>query len=279
MSRSDGLGGVAGLDGTTSAERKKASAQLRAYASRRLDAIEMDQEDTTATSVVAKPKADRKDRRSAVQRAADHQREARRASWARMHPAAAAAERALRKERAQLLDDFRHKNQGTPETHAHATRRNEGALARLYRTGAIDIHQLEAADEIAAVAARIAAGVAVRTASFEGRVDRSGDGTFYEALGQVRREVAYGRWRDRLSALRRAGTAPAAAVLELIVGDARCDGPVAYTIVAAKYRMGARRAKALLIDALDLWILEVGHARQSIHKDDLARAHAELLGG
>jgi hypothetical protein len=82
----------------------------------------------------------------------------------------------------------------------------------------------------------------VRTASLETRVDvtRLGDGSFFERLGQVRREAAYTRWRAQL---RRP-----APVLEMLVGE-----PVGFTIVAARYRMHNRKAKQLLIDALDLW--------------------------
>lgn len=275
------MGGTGGEIPTAKAAKAK-HARLRAYAVRRLAAIAADRPIATPPvaakpPIAAKPrpgksKAARKDRRGAAQRAADAQRDARRASWARMHPQAAAAERAIRKDQAQMLADFGHKREGTPETHAHAARRNEGPLARLYGTGAIDVHQLQAAADIAAVAARIAAGVQVRTASFEGRVDRSEDGTFHEALGQVRREVAYGQWRDALPTARRL------AVLEMIVGDARCDGPIAYTIVAVRHRMGARRAKAMLIDALDLWLRMVGEARREVDEEDLARAHARLDG-
>jgi hypothetical protein len=113
----------------------------------------------------------------------------------RRHPELAASERALRKGRAELLDNWKHKNEGTPETHEHASRRNQGALARLYQSGAIDAEQLAAAVEIALVHERIGSDVAVKTASLETRVDvtRIGDGGFYERLGQVRREMAYTR--------------------------------------------------------------------------------------
>jgi hypothetical protein len=100
------------------------------------------------------------------------------------------SERALRKGRAQLLAAWKHKNEGTPETHEQASRRNQGALANLYKNGSIDAEQLASAVEIAMVAERIASDVAVRTASLETRVDvtRLGDGSFFERLGQVRRD-------------------------------------------------------------------------------------------
>lgn len=162
-----------------------------------------------------------------------------------------------------------HKANGTPQTHehAHAARTREGSLARLYNTGAIDAHQLGAAIDIASVAERIGADVAVRTASLETRIDsgRRGDGKFYEALNQVRREVAYSRWRSQVRG-------PIGAVLDMIVGDA-----VGFTIVARRYRMHNRRAKQLLIDALDLWPKIYGEVRKQIDDAALDSAHAELL--
>lgn len=164
-------------------------------------------------------------------------------SWARRHPQAAAAQRGLRKDRAEMLERWDHKNNGTPETHEHASRHNQGALVRLYQSGAIDAEQLVAAVEIATVAERIGADVAVKTASLETRVDmtRLGDGTFYEKLSQVRHEVAYTRWRSEVRG-------PIAPILDMIVGE-----PVGFTVVATRYRMHNRRAKQLLLDALDLW--------------------------
>lgn len=188
--------------------------------------------------------------------------------WAKRHPQAAAAERALRKERAELLDRWCHKNDGTPETHEHASRRNQGALVRLYQTGAIDADQLASAVEIATVAERIGADVAVRTASLETRVDvtRMGDGTFYEKLAQVRHEVAYTRWRGEVSG-------PIAAILDMLVGE-----PVGFTVVAQRYRMHNRRAKRLLLDALDLWPRILGTVRKDVDDATLAAAHAGILG-
>jgi hypothetical protein len=130
-------------------------------------------------------------------------RAASRAAWARQHPDIAAAERSLRKARAELVEPrWKHKNEGTPETHEQASRRNQGALVRLYQTGAIDAEQLASAVEIALVHERIGRDVAVRTASLETRVDvtRIGDGGFFERLGQVRREYAYTEWRQRCAA-------------------------------------------------------------------------------
>ncbi|MFN3387459.1 MAG: hypothetical protein ACK40O_00895 [Allosphingosinicella sp.] len=248
---------------------------LRELASRR--AVEASRERAATDAAIAiqapAPKRARlkRDRRSEVQRLIDARAERARVMWAKRQPKAAAAERQLRKERSELEKRWDHKNNGTRETHEHASRRNQGAIAQLYQNGTIDGEQLAAAVEIAAVAERIGADVAVRTASLETRVDRTrmGDGTFYERLGQVRREMAYTRWRAQVRG-------PIAAVLEMIVGD-HVSGPIGFTIVARRYRMGNRRAKRLLIDALDLWPRILGGVCKEVDDATLAAAHAGIL--
>jgi hypothetical protein len=183
-----------------------------------------------------------------------------------MHPKAAAAERRLRKQRVATLADWKHKNEGTPETHEHASRRNQGSLASLYKSGSIDAEQLASAGEIALVAERIGADVAVRTASLETRVDlgpRHYDALHDERIGQVRREAAYSRWRAQLP--------QPAPVLEMLVGE-----PVGFTIVAKRYRMHNRKAKQLLISALDLWPVILGAVYKEIDGQALAMAHARI---
>ncbi|QIG81884.1 hypothetical protein G5C33_10055 [Sphingosinithalassobacter tenebrarum] len=189
-----------------------------------------------------------------------------RSRWSCRHLELAREERALRKENAAEQERWRHKHTGTPQTHEHASRVNQGALSRLYHNGTIDADQLAAAVEIAGVAERIGADVHVRTASLETRVDRTpvGDGSFFEALGAVRREVAYGAWRKRLGA-------DAAAVLDMIVGDA-----AGYSVVARRHSMHARRAKRLLIDALDAWPAAMRSACRDVDEATLAAAQAGL---
>ncbi len=167
-----------------------------------------------------------------------------------------------------LREKWSHKNQGTPQTHEHNARTQQGALARLCLSGGIDGEQLASAEEIAAIAEHIAQDVTVSSASLEARVDqsRSGDGTFFERLGQVRREVAYTRWRAEVRG-------PLNAVLDMIVGDA-----VGFTVVARRYGMHNRRAKQLLIDALDLWPRILGGVCKEIDPATLAAAHAGILG-
>jgi hypothetical protein len=183
-----------------------------------------------------------------------------------MHPQIAAAERRLRKERATALASWKHKNEGTPETHERASRRNQGALASLYKKGAIDAEQLASAEEIARIAERIGADVAVRTASLETRVDlgpRHYDSLHDERIQQVRREMAYTEWRQQLP--------QPAPVLDMLVGE-----PIGFTIVAERYRMHHRKAKRLLIHALDLWPVVLGAVCKSIDERDLQLAHARL---
>lgn len=166
-----------------------------------------------------------------------------------------------------LREDWSHK-QGTPETHADVGRRREGSLAKLYMTGAIDAEQLASAAEIAATAERIGADVAVKTASLETRVDGGGrgDGSFFEHLAHVRREIAYKRWQKALGG-------PVPAVLAMITGEA-----IGYSVAAKRYGMSARRARALLIDALDLWPWVLGRVVREVDAAELAAAQAGILG-
>jgi len=151
---------------------------------------------------------------------------------------------------------------GTPET---LDRVREGALARLYRSGAIDAEQLASAEAILSGAELVGSPVALRTASLETRVDvtRLGDGSFYEALGRVRLEMAYGRWRAQVRGV--------ALVLEIIVGD------VGITEAARRFRVHKRRAKKLLIDALDAWPPIAAGVYREVDPASLAAAHAAIL--
>ncbi len=191
---------------------------------------------------------------------------ANRDAWAARHPQLARAERQLRKGRIERDKAFDHKREGTAATHAEAAKPRLGALARLYAQGSIDEEQLAWAGEIALIAERIGADVIVKTASLETRIDgrRYGDGGFHERLSQVRREIAYGNWRRSLGL-------DAGPVLEMIVGDA-----FGYSVIAKRYHMHNRRAKAMLIDAIDRWPSYYIDACRSVDQDDLDRTHARL---
>lgn len=168
----------------------------------------------------------------------------------------------------QLREAYGHKR-ATPETLHHFNAQPEGALRRLFTSGGIDQDQLNSAEAIATIAEVIGRAVDVRTASLEARVDvtRSGDGGFFEKLGRVRAEVAYGYWRDQVARL-----GPIGAVLDMVVGET-----VGFTVVAKRYRMGKPRTKKLLLDALDLWPAAFARARGEISSADLAAMHAGLM--
>lgn len=155
---------------------------------------------------------------------------------------------------------------GTPETLERASRTNQGSLARLCRDGTITANQLAAAEQIRQIAETIRASVALPIASWETRVD-SGfrpELQFFEALGKVRGEMAYTRWRSAVDG-------PLSMLLDMIVGD---EG---YSVVAVRYRMGPQRAKRLLIDALDLWWKLRGEVNREVDPATLVAAHAGLL--
>lgn len=170
-----------------------------------------------------------------------------------------------------MLARFGNRPDGTPETHAQASRKRQGALARLYASGAISVDQLGAAEEIAAVAERICSDVTVQTVSLETRVDNGGgrDGAFFEALGQVRREVAYGQWRASLPGI--CDGVSVAVVLDMIVGD------VGVSVAARVHHVHVRRARRLLGEALDLWPGFYWNAVREVDEATLMAAHAGLL--
>lgn len=181
-----------------------------------------------------------------------------------MHPGLSDAEQLLHLRRLQIEDRFGHKH-GTAPTHAAAQRRREGALARLYVSGAISLGELGAAEEIAAAAERIGSAVGVRTMSMETRVSggRRGDGSFWEGLGQVRREMAYRHWRSDLG--RHAG-----AIEDLILRD------IGLVATASTHRIGVRRLRGMLVIALGAWGFHCRWARDCVNDDDLTRAHARI---
>jgi hypothetical protein len=171
--------------------------------------------------------------------------------------------------RARMIKRWDHKNEGTSETHDHAAKTRQGPLARLFMAGHIDAVQLGWACEIASVAESIEADVAVKITSYEMRIDYAGSGrdALVEGIMRVRREVAYGWWRERLPQ-------PKRAVLDMLIGE-----PQSYTSIASQYRMGKTRARNLLIAAIDLWSEAMHYAERMVDEADIAAAHAGLLGG
>lgn len=144
-------------------------------------------------------------------------------------------------ERVALREEWRG-IEGTPETleHARALSSRPGALARLVATGALDVHQLAAAEEIALAYARTVSDVAVRTANYE-RGSGGGHGrAACEGNAAAYLDLAYTRWRADAGA-------HAAMLLSIIVDD------VAVTVAAVRHRMSTRRARSILVIALDRW--------------------------
>ena len=149
-----------------------------------------------------------------------------------------------------LRERWSHKAAGTVETHEHAdrARRRPGSLARLFDSGAIDKDQLAAADQIAEAHRAITADVAIRTASYETRIDGGSRMPEEAMLGHVRAEFTYGWWRDHVDG-------PIDALLAVIVYD------IGLTIVARRQGISMPRARKLLTEALDLWWKGLGVTR------------------
>jgi len=136
------------------------------------------------------------------------------------------------------------KSGATPETLEKAQHANhEGTMRDLRARGAIDAEQEEWAAEIANVYRSIESGVTIGIASLEARVDNSSSGRAHEreTSRRVRLHLAYDDWRSRLPA-------PKALILDMLTGD-----QVGYTVAATRHHVGHRRAKRLLIEAIDLW--------------------------
>lgn len=146
-------------------------------------------------------------------------------------------------EAVRLREEYSHKAQGTPETHHHhaVSSRREGSLARLLATGAIDAHQLAAAQQIAAAFEVTVSDVAVRIASYEVRGTGGGPlAASAEPIAAVIRERAYDDWRKAVGA-------HGQMLLAIIVDD------MALTEAARRWRMSNRRARGVLTTALDRW--------------------------
>ena len=113
--------------------------------------------------------------------------------------------------------------------------------------------------------ARIVRDVTIGTTSLETRVDQSrrGEAAFFEQLGAVRREVAYGKWREALP--------EPAPVLAMVIED------LGVSRAAKRWRMRNSRAKKLLGEALDLWRDMLDDAYRAIREADLLAARAGLL--
>ena len=186
------------------------------------------------------------------------------ASYRARHPEVARALRKMRKAQAGMKERHGHKREGTLETLEKHSKKQDGALARLFVNGHLTIDQLAWAEEIRAVVNRIARDVSFGSISLETRVDNGGNRAkrAVESLGRVRAEVAYTHWRQSLS--------KPAAVLAMIVDDVAC------ATAAKQFRMRQETARRLLTQALDVWPDFHRDARDAVSEEDVALIHARL---
>lgn len=154
----------------------------------------------------------------------------------------------------QLRERWSHKAVGTPETWEQDGKHTD-VLVQMEKNGTITKEQVEHAAQIANVHRSIEADVGVKVASLEARVDSSRrGGAVAERIHRVRMHHAYTIWRRTLPL-------PREMTLDMIVGE---DG---YTVVAKRYRVHNRKAKRLLIAALDRWPLCVASAFSAIDQE------------
>lgn len=175
-------------------------------------------------------------------------------------------EERLEAERIAMEERWGRHNAATPQTRDHASRTQQGAIARLFEAGYLSSDELEWAHEIAMTAAIIERDVSIAGASWETRVDCNGSSKdkLLEGVGRVRREMAYSWWRQRISE-------PKAAILAMLTGQQE-----AYSTVAARHRMGKKRARKLLISAIDLWPDAMDYAEAVVDREAIDQVHARL---
>lgn len=160
-------------------------------------------------------------------------------------------------------EDWSHK-QGTPETLAAYERAHEGSLAQLRENGTIDAGQLAYAEQIRGAAEALASDVAVGIVSYEPRIattQRGPSEQILEGLSDARRSVAYSLWRERIPD-------PRSAVLDMLTGPV-----VGYTVAATRHRMGHRKAKRLLLTAIDIWPTCMDEAVATVSRSTLNDLH------
>lgn len=180
---------------------------------------------------------------------------------------AAAADAAMRHTRQDIVERWSHKNEGTPQTHEHAARTHQGALAGLHARGVITAEQLGWAVEIASVAEAIERDVAMTIVSYEPRIDNSASArnVLVEGLMKARRELAYSRWRKMLPM-------PKRLVLDMLVGE-----PIGYATAARRYGVHYRKVKKYLLRAIDRWPECMDWAENQLDREELERARDRLL--
>jgi len=146
--------------------------------------------------------------------------------------------------------------------------RQQSALALMHDRGAISTAQFEAAGQIARIAESIERAVSLRGSRLEPRVDCGGSGRdmLTERLAQVRLEMTYNRWRDRLPMPRRM-------VIDMVIGDRDLVG------TARAHHVPWREARRRLLGALELWLELRDAVWREIDGDDARRAYLRLGEG
>lgn len=171
-----------------------------------------------------------------------------------------------------MIARWRHKNEGTPETHEKANalpeRRRQSPLHRMERLGKISADERAAAEEIAGVVERLRRAGSIRSVSLETRVDfaNSGRDLLVESLGRIRLEVAYSAWREAIPQ-------PRAMVLDMILTNQ------SFVHLAHAHGMQWRTARKRLIAALRMWPEMARAARQDVDREDVEAVYARLGAG
>lgn len=180
---------------------------------------------------------------------------------------AEADELAMRARRVAQMEQWSHKNEGTPETHAYAARVEQSSLYRLMMSGDINEDQKAWAEEIGIAAEMIERDVAVKIVDYTPRIDcgASGRDVLVEGIISVRRQIAYTWWRERIQQ-------PKRAILDMLTGE-----PKSFSAIAREYHMHKRRAKRLLIASIDLWPDAMEFAEKEADAASIAAAHAGLI--
>ncbi|HEX7851738.1 MAG TPA: hypothetical protein VF485_18550 [Sphingomonas sp.] len=171
-----------------------------------------------------------------------------------------------------MIARWRHKNEGTPETHEKANalpeRRRQSPLHRMERLGKISADERAAAEEIAGVAERIRRAGSIRSASLETRVDfaNSGRDQLVESLGRIRLDITYRAWREAIPH-------PRAMVLDMILTNQ------SFVQLARAHGMQWRTARRRLITALRMWPEMAATARRDVDREDVEAVYARLGAG
>ncbi len=171
--------------------------------------------------------------------------------------------------REAMIERWRHKAEGTPETHekiaAVPDRQRQSPLHRMERLGKISAEERAAAEQIAGVIERIGRAAAIRSVSLETRVDHAGSGRDHlvESLARVRLEVAYRAWRDAIPE-------PKAMVLDMVTSNR------SFVEQAHKYGLQWRTARKRLMTALRLWPGMMAAARREVGRDDVDEIYRRI---